>query len=413
MILLMGLYEDAEPARTAEFVECLRRNGANPQIDKVVCFIESDATPDELQGRWPAMAHPKIEWVRRGRRVTYDFLIDHANRCFAHAVVGIANADIFFDDTLSMLDEVPLAGKMLCLSRWEIDDAGAARHFDRPNSQDAWIFQPPLAGLHCPFGLGLPGCDNRLAFEAERAGLAVSNPSRSIRANHLHRSRIRRYADKDRLHGPIRMVPTSFLLEDGGNGAAAGCDDFPSHRTRRAHAAVAGRLAELAALLAPHVGGKLPHGLRSELRRALVAHAFGQSPADVPFAAAVIRETMGYGLARVAAGASTHINHARPLIAWPKELEGLQFTQVVANHSASVDLRFIDTGKLYVLASPGWEGYEPAARLLDLAGWKQPIEPLRAADGTVFEAWLLVAEAGERLVIPTQVMVAGEALQLG
>jgi hypothetical protein len=413
MILMVGLYEDAAPSRMAEFVECLRLNGANPIIERVVCFIESAATPDEVQGRWPVLANPKIEWIRHGQRVTYAFLIDHANRHFKDAVVGIANADIHFDDTLMLLDEVPLRGQMLCLSRWEVDEKGAPQHFDRPDSQDAWIFQAPVTGVNCAFSLGLPGCENRLAYEAERAGLTLSNPSRSIRAHHLHRSRVRRYTDKDRMHGPIRMVPTSFLLVDGLDAASHGCEDFPSHRTRSANAAVADRLVELAALLKPHVGGRLPHALRAELRRALVAQALTRPPADLPFATAVVRESMGYGLSRVASGISTHINDSRPLVTWPKQLGGLMFTQVVANRSDSVELRFTERGKLFVLVSPGWEGYEPAARFLNQAGWKQPIEPLRAADGTVFEPWLLVAEAGERLVIPTQVMVASEALQLG
>jgi len=405
MILLVGFYEDAVAARTEEFVECLRRNCANPFIDRVIGFVEVAAAVDDVRARWPSLVHPKLELVAHGRRLSYDFLFELANRCFAGAAVAIANADIYFDETLALLDEVNLRGTLLCLSRWDICDDDTARHYDMPFSQDAWIFEPPLPRLSCNFAMGLPGCDNRLAFEAERAGLVVSNPSRSIRANHLHRSKVRRYADADRLHGPTRMLPSSFLTAPAADGDAL-VAGFPSHRRLRAEREVDGKPHELVNLLSPHLGGVVPHRLRSELRRALVSNAFNRPPpVGVPLATVVIRESMGYSLARMALGISTHNNDARPIASVPQELEGLLFTQVVANHSAPVEVEFVNAGKVYALAAPGWEGYAPAANFLDGAGWREPMELLRTSTGTVFEPWSLFAERGERLVLPTQVML--------
>ena len=106
---------------------------------------------------------------------------------------------------------------MFCLSRWDEAADGTLRHFDRPYSQDAWIFVPPLPRLVSDFNLGKLGCDNRLAYEAERVGLIVSNPSRSVRARHLHQSAVRRYTRKQRLGGPMRLVPVSFLKAHGIN----------------------------------------------------------------------------------------------------------------------------------------------------------------------------------------------------
>lgn len=70
MILLLGFYEDADPASSAEYVECLRRNCANPCIDQVVAFIEDGHAAGALRKRWTEFNHPKLELVehRSGRR---------------------------------------------------------------------------------------------------------------------------------------------------------------------------------------------------------------------------------------------------------------------------------------------------------------------------------------------------------
>jgi hypothetical protein len=119
---------------------------------------------------------------------------------------------------------------------------------------------------------------------------------------------------------------------------------------------------------------------------------------------------MGYTLALLEGGVSTHNNDPRPLVSVPSELAGLPFTQVVANHAEPVEIEFRTSGRLFVLAAPGWEGYGPAAEFLGDAGWRDSIEPLRTRDGTTFEVWSLYADAGERLQLPTQVMLAAAEL---
>ena len=211
MILLTGFYHDPSPVRTEEFLECIRRNSANPHIDHIAVFLEEQISTSQPEALVPAMAHPKVQLIPHGKRLTFADLFEHANRHLVDARVVIANADIFFDETLALLKAEPIEGRMFCLSRWDEAADGTLRHFDRPYSQDAWIFQPPLPRLVSDFCLGKLGCDNRLAYEAERAGLIVSNPSRSVRARHLHLSAVRRYTRKDRLAGPTRLVPALFL----------------------------------------------------------------------------------------------------------------------------------------------------------------------------------------------------------
>jgi FkbM family methyltransferase len=210
MILLTGLYQDADARRSAELLECLQRNIENDRLEEIHVFVEDSIKSQPLMSH-PPLTSPKIRLIQHGRRVTYRDLFANASERLAGCRVIIANADIFFDHTLACLDGYDLSGKLLCLSRWDLQPDGSARFFEHPSSQDAWIFQSPIREFPCDFHLGVLGCDNRLAWEAESAGLAVSNPSRSVRANHLHLSGIRRYNGRQRLTGPTKSIPAVFL----------------------------------------------------------------------------------------------------------------------------------------------------------------------------------------------------------
>jgi FkbM family methyltransferase len=211
MFLLTGFYEDADPRRHGEFLECVRRNAANQRLGELHIFVEQPDGLDHLPAAYPPLAGPKVRLIAHGRRVMYADLFAYAGRHLAGRRVIIANADIYFDDTLAQLDGYDLAGKLLCLSRWDVQPDGSARLFEQPASQDVWIFLAPIPAFPCDFHLGVPGCDNRLAWEAECVGLAISNPARSLRAYHLHLSQVRRYGDSQRLEGPLRAIPAVFL----------------------------------------------------------------------------------------------------------------------------------------------------------------------------------------------------------
>jgi hypothetical protein len=211
MILLVGFYVEPELARRAEFRQCLERNLANEHLEEVHLFVEEPVGAGLLLAQDLLPAHPKLRLHDHGRRLTFRDLFDHANRLPGRTIV-IANADIYFDETLALLADRALEGRLLCLSRWDRRADGALRLHDHSLSQDAWIFQAPMRPLACDFSLGVPACDNRLAFEAARAGLALSNPCHDIRAIHLHTSGVRRYRRSQRLRGPTRRVPPGHLV---------------------------------------------------------------------------------------------------------------------------------------------------------------------------------------------------------
>jgi hypothetical protein len=73
--------------------------------------------------------------------------------------------------------------------------------------------------------------------------------------------------------------------------------------------------------------------------------ARGLSP-DVPCATVAFRESMGYTLAQLEIGVSSHNNEPRPFTAIPEPLAGLPFTQVVASVVSPIEVEFLTIGKV-------------------------------------------------------------------
>jgi hypothetical protein len=550
----------------------MRRNARNPTIERIHVFLAPSGSLKE-QG--------KILPVPHKGRVTYRELFAYANSRLTGRRVVVANADIYFDRTLARLEGEELSGKLLCLSRWDVHPDGSASFFDHPASQDAWIFEPPIPPFSCDFPLGLPGCDNRLAWEAGQAGLALENPGRSVRALHLHLSGVRRYSERQRLVGATATVPATTLatpwlwfvvpcmgrladleqtidsllaqprssyvlvdyscpdesgrwvranrpdvevvrvdgrarfrgsearnrgaarVDDDGvlcfvdadTGVAAGfsehvlarlgengflvpdrtgpafdttlvcrkadfdrvhgfdeafadwgeeCADlraaFRSHDIRertfssslltplvarngstRTFRTVDADLCRAlhrsyrrakAAILAETGGAQLSTPARRELYSAVVRRHLrtqGVTP-DVPCASVVFAESMGYTIATLELGASSHNNEHRPFATIPEPLIGLRFTQVVASRVSPIDLHFVTSGRLFVLVGNDWDGYRIARDWLAEAGFHEGLPLAETQGGAGFEVWSLVKEAGERVVLPTQVMLVGTEL---
>lgn len=133
----------------------------------------------------------------------------------------VANGDIFFDaEGIELLrNAAPGPKSCFALSRWDVDKEGNATLYDHSDSQDVWIFNGKPKGIDAGFKIGRPGGDNHLMWLIQQAGYKVFNPSKSIKAYHLHNVQWRSYlldpegkprgADKlDRVSGPFeRLAP--------------------------------------------------------------------------------------------------------------------------------------------------------------------------------------------------------------
>jgi len=170
-----------------ELVSCLRRNIANPCICKIHVFYESK------KGLWnDILKDEKITTSQIDEYPTYQMLIDYANRYLQGKVVVIANADIFFDSSLDLLREYDMDRKCLALTRYNVNPykSWQGKTWERNyGSQDAWVFRSPIPKGYYNIRLGYLGCDGWIAWEMERAGISVTNPSMDIKIWHLHENR--------------------------------------------------------------------------------------------------------------------------------------------------------------------------------------------------------------------------------
>lgn len=186
--LLQNFYFDSNTDRQKEIEECFYNNSSLSEIDSFVPIYSS-------------------------YRLTFQDFFNRINKLTSENDINIiANSDIYFDSTIKLSEKIKTT-ECYALSRWEVQLNNVTEHFARPDSQDAWIFRGPIKNISADFFLGYRGCDNRLAYEIQKSGLKISNPSLSIKSYHLHLTGIRNYTadNKFLVPGPYLQVPISNL----------------------------------------------------------------------------------------------------------------------------------------------------------------------------------------------------------
>lgn len=112
--------------------------------------------------------------------------------------------------------------EMWCLQKYEIIDEDLnILPFDYLSrcSQDVWIFRgKPKEIKNIDFYFGVPGCDNRFAYESEVSGYTILNPSIDIKFYHYHLSEVRtcpqEFWQKYRIPEPYKFIYPHILEEN-------------------------------------------------------------------------------------------------------------------------------------------------------------------------------------------------------
>jgi hypothetical protein len=158
----------------------------------------------------------KIKQTVIGERLTYKRAFDYASSFKDDVIWALSNADIYFDDSLQYLKDVSLQNVIYALSRHDVLPDGSNKFIDEEyahGSQDVWIFKTPLksAEMFTDFKLGVPGCDNRIAYEIMKADYILVNPSKVIKCYHLD---LTKETDIDkRTAGYMQMHTTDNVIE--------------------------------------------------------------------------------------------------------------------------------------------------------------------------------------------------------
>lgn len=246
------VYSARTSKRQVELDACLQRQLANHAIDHIHILFESE---DEMVKHY--RPHPKATAHILGRRMTFADAVQFGNEHLPGKLVGLANMDIYLDDSLEMLHRIDLEahGLAVFLTRYDVDDEEegmadlvAINDYDAGYSHDTFIWPSPMPNAaqmyaELNFTMGLPGCENKFMWAVEHiGGLRAINPCHSIRSYHVHASRERSYDEKQRvdrdktksrskypstlyaavehaLHRPVVGVAQVGVVEDG--------DDMP------------------------------------------------------------------------------------------------------------------------------------------------------------------------------------------
>lgn len=207
-ILFYCFYEDPNEERRKELNFCLQKN-INSDFD--IIYILSEANLENLLNLLNSLEIKKLKCKIYIEKINYRPTFNKLLELSCLSILGdvsdslffIINSDIYFEN----LHEVerfflPIENKketFLCLSRWDLSADKTAVLVDREDSQDAWIFYNKFdKRLSRNIEIGIPGCDNALAYELYKHNFNLLNPCETIKIYHLHNTKIRRYYCKDK-----------------------------------------------------------------------------------------------------------------------------------------------------------------------------------------------------------------------
>lgn len=214
VVLFTPYFNTADEGRQQELDECMHRNISNAHIDKIILIIDD--------GTNPLFESDKIQIIRTSCRPTYSDWIQLTLDLDFEGISILANSDIFFDESITLMSSAFNEDNVfMALSRWEFSSNHSHIHKNPHWSQDVWavsVKNKELRNLieRTRFSIGVPRCDNKIAYVFSTAGWSVRNPCNIIRTYHLHDSDRRGYDKKldASILGTVTYVEPSKSLED-------------------------------------------------------------------------------------------------------------------------------------------------------------------------------------------------------
>jgi hypothetical protein len=214
--LFVNYYIDKNSERQKELEFCISENLKNESLNFYVVICNSKDY--DIFSKNYIDFEKKIIPIIIDERPTYNNYFQLITKLFPQQdnINIISNLDIIIPKETLIYSSFYLLGKScLALTRWDIinklDYVKNSNLFDRPDSQDTWIFKgavPQISGAI--FTLGRAGCDNSIAHLLSVSGYDVKNPSRKLKTFHFHITNIRNYTN---ISGQaINVIPPPYKL---------------------------------------------------------------------------------------------------------------------------------------------------------------------------------------------------------
>lgn len=214
IILFTPYFASTTPERQLELDECLRRNVACDVIQKIFLLIDD--------GRHPPLSDKKVEVVHVAGRPTYRQWVDLSQMKGRSGISILANSDIYFDATLENIRQIFCrTHAFVALSRHERRADTITPHPNPHWSQDVWALHtaadiPDSLKRALDIPLGVPRCDNKVAYCFAVHGWNLFNPLHFIHGIHVHETQQRNYdkkADLTVMGGVAYVHPSRALVE--------------------------------------------------------------------------------------------------------------------------------------------------------------------------------------------------------
>lgn len=207
---------DLEPSfdRSFEIIECLEKNIENKLIEDIYVIYNCISSNQENIIFNYLKQRPVITLVNNGMG-TFDDAFTLAHTLIKNQRIIIANSDIYFDNTLAILNSYQLNHVFLGITAYS--DGCLLKDKEVPNApdgilQDAWIFEKPfyIPTNNIPIGTIYSGA--LISYQALQAGFNLANPCQSLIATKKSKkdtSIFWKHPEQDMLH----PIPFSKLIE--------------------------------------------------------------------------------------------------------------------------------------------------------------------------------------------------------
>ncbi len=207
-------YQCGDKERQKEIDLCLRKNAENKLIDKLFVVIDDGC-------KCPITA-ANIDVISVTKRLTYRYWIELTQQYCSAGISVLCNSDIYFDETLAVIGDVLNAPKrFIALSRWELLNNTLSKHPNPHWSQDTWAMRvgeqlSPSFMHQLDFPMGVPRCDNKIAYLFATQGWQIFNPVEFLKTIHVHETQMRTYHKKldDRILGGVAYIHPGKTLMD-------------------------------------------------------------------------------------------------------------------------------------------------------------------------------------------------------